>query len=231
MGSPHPSCRPGAEASHPCWPAPWGPQAGLPGRRDTGRTGLGHQPSQFTLEVQLLLLQALILGPAGHRGLRPGLTWLPHRRLLGQAPGPGLRDAHLYISSDSSLSSSCFSWMSWNQSTMRPSSVSSGDRSWLHTEGLPAPSPRPAQGVSVWFRSQGQDIPQGRAGRQGGTQEGRGPLTSLCCPQTLFQLHAPELQGIQLPLDVLHLPLDLLLGDVVRVQLGTEGGRGTVGCS
>lgn len=49
-----------------------------------------------------------------------------------------------------------------------------------------------------------------------------GALTPLSRSQTLLQLHAPELQGIQLPLDVLHLPLDLGR-HVVRVQLGTRG--------
>lgn len=48
---------------------------------------------------------------------------------------------------------------------------------------------------------------------------GRG-LTPLGRTQALLQLHAPELQDVQLPLDVSHLPLDLLLRHVVRVQLG-----------
>ena len=48
-------------------------------------------------------------------------------------------------------------------------------------------------------------------------------LTSLGCPQSLLQLHATELQGVQPPLDVLQLPLYLLRGEVVGVQLGTEG--------
>ena len=56
-----------------------------------------------------------------------------------------------------------------------------------------------------------------------GAGEGVGlGLTLLGRTQALLQLHAPELQGVQLPLDVLHLPLDLLLGHVVRVQLGTR---------
>lgn len=37
--------------------------------------------------------------------------------------------SHLYISSDSSRSRSCFSWMSRNQSTMSASSESSVERS------------------------------------------------------------------------------------------------------
>lgn len=36
-----------------------------------------------------------------------------------------------------------------------------------------------------------------------------GALTPLGRSQPLLQLHAPELQGVQLPLNVLHLPLDL----------------------
>ena len=60
-------------------------------------------------------------------------------------------------------------------------------------------------------------------GRKGGAQPGVWrALTPLSRSQTLLQLHALELQGIQLPLDVLHLPLDLGW-HVVRVQLGTRG--------
>ena len=49
-----------------------------------------------------------------------------------------------------------------------------------------------------------------------------GALTPLSRSQTLLQLHALELQGIQLPLNVLHLPLDLRR-HVVGVQLGMSG--------
>ena len=49
-----------------------------------------------------------------------------------------------------------------------------------------------------------------------------GALTPLSRSQTLLQLHALELQGIQLPLNVLHLPLDLGR-HVVGVQLGMSG--------
>lgn len=48
-------------------------------------------------------------------------------------------------------------------------------------------------------------------------------LTSLRSTEILLQFHTLELQGVQLALDVLHLPLDLLWGHVVRGQLWTEG--------
>lgn len=44
-------------------------------------------------------------------------------------------------------------------------------------------------------------------------------LTSLGCPQPLLQLYTPELQGIELILNLLQLPVQLLLGDIVGVQL------------
>lgn len=111
----------------------------------------------------------------------------------------------MYISSDSSLSSSCFSWMSRNQSTMRASSEASAERGWLGTgrAGLRGGGAGPRVELAEGF---GEGVRPG--------------LTLLGRTQALLQLHTLELQGIQLPLDVLHLPLDLLLGHVVRVQLG-----------
>lgn len=54
--------------------------------RTQTRTWLVHQLPQLVLEVQLPLLQALVLRPAGHTCLRPSLT-----RLLPPHPwaGPG----------------------------------------------------------------------------------------------------------------------------------------------
>lgn len=60
-------------------------------------------------------------------------------------------------------------------------------------------------------------LAKARLGHQAGYR-----LTPLGGTETLLQLHAPELQGVQLALDVLHVPLDLLRGQVVRRQLRTE---------
>lgn len=59
-------------------------------------------------------------------------------------------------------------------------------------------------------------------GREGAPTRGGGALTPLSRSQTLLQPHALELQGIQLPLNVLNLPLDLGR-HVVGVQLGMSG--------
>lgn len=69
----------------------------------------------------------------------------------------------------------------------------------------------------------GQGGPRGKLAEAGpGHWAGR-RLTPLGGAKTLLQLHAPELQGVQLALDVLHVSLDLFRGHVVRVQLGTKG--------
>lgn len=76
----------------------------------------------------------------GDAGVRPGppgwppppaqcLSWGSRKRRRPSRRGPFRGRSgwtpHLYISSDSCRSSSCFSWMSWNQSTMRASSEAS----------------------------------------------------------------------------------------------------------
>lgn len=74
----------------------------------------------------------------------------------------------------------------------------------------------------------GQGPEQDRAGQGAGhpgvgAVVGRVRLTPLGLPQALLQVHALELQDVQLLLDLLHLPLDLLLGHVVGVQLQAKG--------
>lgn len=55
-------------------------------------------------------------------------------------------------------------------------------------------------------------------------------LTSLGCPQPLLQLYTPELQGVELILNLLQLPVQFLLGDIVGVQLeGKWGVRTSTG--
>lgn len=51
-------------------------------------------------------------------------------------------------------------------------------------------------------------------------------LTSLSCPQALLQLNTPELQSIQLALNVQQLSLQLLLRDIVGVELGEPMNHG-----
>lgn len=82
-----------------------------PGFLGQAPTWLVHQPAQLTLEVQLLLLQALVLGPAGCTGLRLSLTRMFPTPSTGWSRQGSTRlgGPHLYMSSDSSLNSSCFS--------------------------------------------------------------------------------------------------------------------------
>lgn len=47
-------------------------------------------------------------------------------------------------------------------------------------------------------------------------------FTSLATTQLLLQIHSFQFQLIQLLLDVTHLLLDFLLGEVVWVQLGKQ---------
>lgn len=110
--------------------------------------------------------------------------------------------------------------MSLNQSTISASSESSAERSWAGRRA----GRRPAHCPRVRRRRPG--LGRGLTPQPGclGAGDGKGVLTPLGRPQALLQVHAPELQDVQLPLDTLHLPLDLLLGHVVGVQLGVNGG-------
>lgn len=92
-------------------------------------------------------------------------TWGTHRAetgLTGAPPQPAGRDPHLYISSDSSLSSCCFSWMSRNQSTMRSSSVASVESGrWRQggcTRGLRT---HPGQRCRPGSRPEATGVPRG----------------------------------------------------------------------
>lgn len=105
------------------------------------------------------------------------------------------------MSSDSRRTSRCFSWMSLNQSTSMSSSRLSGSQ--MRTE---------ARAGSSSHSPQGEGLPPALGPAR---QALPGAHTVHPPTQLLLQLDPAVLQGIQLALNGVHLPVDVILGDVL----------------
>lgn len=105
------------------------------------------------------------------------------------------------MSSDSRRTSRCFSWMSLNQSTSMSSSRLSGSQ--MRTE---------ARAGSSSHSPQGEGLPPALGPAR---QALPGARTVHSPTQLLLQLDPAVLQGIQLALNGVHLPVDVILGDVL----------------
>lgn len=217
---------PGKHAPCPPQPEAPPPRAGLgspAGGQDApglaiSRRSSPSRPSCCSSRCWSLALQgdtgvrlARLAGLPTHTCARPPPGGAAPRTACGLGP-------HLYISSDSSRSRSCFSWMSRNQSTMSASSESSAKRSRAGCRAGQRPARCPQRQAGCGQGWAGGWHAPGAWGPAAGTAS----LTPLSRPEALLQLHAPGLQGVQLPLDTLNLLLDLFRGHVVGVQLGTK---------